>query len=129
MKINIKERLKNKVFLLAAIALIISFVYQLLGMFGVVPPITENEILEIVTMGVNILAFFGVLVDPTTAGMSDSERALTYGTSYDVRIPQESTTSRIEFCTKEPEKYSVEAHPVSDDKDNKITATAERKEE
>lgn len=90
MKINIKERLKNKVFVLAAVGLIISFAYQLLGVFGVVPPITENEVLEIVTMAVNILAFFGVLVDPTTEGMSDSERALTYGTSSDVRVAERS---------------------------------------
>jgi len=128
MKINIKERLKNKVFLLAAIALIISFVYQLLGMFGVVPPITENEILEIVTMGVNILAFFGVLVDPTTAGMSDSERALTYGTSSDVRI-LESNTPQIDSYTKAKEKYPVEAHPVSDNENDKAKASAERKDE
>ena len=113
MKINIKERLKNKVFLLAAIALIVSFVYQLLGMFGVVPRISEDEIVGLVTMAVNILAFFGVLVDPTTAGMSDSERALTYGTTYDVRIPQESITSKIDSHTKEKEHYSIKAHPVS----------------
>lgn len=127
MKINIKERLKNKVFLLAAIALIISFVYQLLGMFGVVPPITENEVLEIVTMAVNILAFFGVLVDPTTEGMSDSERALTYGTSYDVRMPQESTTSKIDSHTKEKEHYSIKAHPVS--KNKNATVKSERSDE
>ena len=127
MKINIKERLKNKVFLLAAIALIISFVYQLLGMFGVVPPITENEVLEIATMAVNILAFFGVLVDPTTKGMSDSERALTYGTSYDVRIPQESTTSKIDSHTKEKEHYSIKAHPVS--KNKNVTVKSERSDE
>ncbi|MBQ7115864.1 MAG: phage holin [Clostridia bacterium] len=127
MKINIKERLKNKVFLLAAFALIISFVYQLLGMFGVVPPITENEVLEIVAMGINILAFFGVLVDPTTAGMSDSERALTYGTSYDVRIPQESTTSKIDSHTIEKENYPIEAHPVSEN-DN-VTDDSERSDE
>lgn len=125
MKINIKERLKNKVFLLAAFALIISFVYQLLGMFGVVPPITENEVLEIVTMAVNILAFFGVLVDPTTAGMSDSERALTYGTSSDVRV-LESKTPQIDSYTKAKEKYPVEAHPVSGNDNDKATASAER---
>ena len=128
MKINIKERLKNKVFLLAAFALIISFVYQLLGMFGVVPPITENEVLEIVTMAVNILAFFGVLVDPTTKGMSDSERALTYGTSLDVRV-LESNTPKIASYTKAKEKYPVEAHPVSDNENDKVTASAERKNE
>ncbi len=127
MKINIKERLKNKVFLLAAIALIISFVYQLLGMFGVVPPITEDEIVGIVTMAVNILAFLGVLVDPTTKGMSDSERALTYGTSYDVRISQESKTPQIDSYTKETEHYSIKAHPVSEN--DKVTATSERNDE
>lgn len=128
MKINIKERLKNKVFLLAAIALIISFVYQLLGMFGVVPRISENEIEGLVTMAVNILAFFGVLVDPTTAGMSDSERALTYGTSSDVRI-LESNTPQIDSYTKSKEKYPVEAHPVSDNGNDKVTASAERNDE
>ena len=126
MKINIKERLKNKVFLLAAIALIISFVYQLLGMFGVVPRISEDEIVGLVTMAVNILAFFGVLVDPTTEGMSDSERALTYGTNFDVRV-LESNIPKIDSYTKEPENYPIEAHPVSDN-DN-VTATAERTDE
>ena len=128
MKINIKERLKNKVFLLAAIALIISFVYQLLGMFGVVPCISEDEIVGLVTMAVNILAFLGVLVDPTTAGMSDSERALTYGTSVDVRV-LESNTPLIDSCTKETEHYPAEAHPVSDNGNDKVTASAERKDE
>ncbi len=126
MKINIKERLKNKVFLLAAIALIISLVYQLLGMFGVVPRISEDEIVGLVTMAVNILAFLGVLVDPTTKGMSDSERALTYGTSVDVRV-LESNTPKIDSCTKQPEKYPVEAHPVSGNENYKVTTSAERK--
>ena len=128
MKINIKERLKNKVFLLAAIALIISFVYQFLGMFGVVPRISEDEIVGLVTMAVNILAFLGVLVDPTTKGMSDSERALTYGTSLDVRV-LESNTPKIDSYTKAKEKYPVEAHPVSDNENDKVTASAERKDE
>ena len=126
MKINIKERLKNKVFVLAAFALIVAFVYQVLGIFGVVPPITENEVLKIGTMAVNILAFFGVLVDPTTEGMSDSERALTYGTSSDVRIPQESTTSKIDSHTKEKEHYSIKAHPVS--KNKNVTVKSERRD-
>lgn len=78
MKLNIKARLKNKIFLLSATALIISFVYQLLGLFGVIPEVSESEIVDIVSMLINILAFFGVLVDPTTEGMSDSERALSY---------------------------------------------------
>ncbi len=85
MKINLKVRLKNKVFLLVAAALIIALVYQILAMFGVVPPVSQNAIMEVVSMILNILAFIGLLVDPTTEGMSDSERALTYLKANDVR--------------------------------------------
>ena len=127
MKINIKERLKNKVFVLAMATLIITFVYQGLGVFGIVPLISEDTIVNVVTMGVNFLAMIGVLVDPTTAGMSDSERALTYGTSYDVRIPQGSTTSKIDSHTKEKEHYSIKAHPVS--KNKNVTVKSERSDE
>ncbi len=85
MKINLKARMKNKMFVLSAAALIVSFVYQLLSVFSVVPSIAESEVTGLITMAVNILAFLGVLVDPTTDGMSDSERAMTYCTDCDVR--------------------------------------------
>ncbi len=85
MKINIKARLKNKMFVLSASALVVSFVYQMLSAFDIVPKITESEVTGLITMVVNILAFFGVVVDPTTEGMSDSERAMTYETQNDVR--------------------------------------------
>jgi len=85
MKINLKARLNNRVFLLSASALVVTFVYQLLGAFDIVAPISESETSELTAMFVNILAFFGVLVDPTTEGMSDSERAMTYETENDIR--------------------------------------------
>lgn len=85
MKINLKPRLKNKMFVLSASALVISFIYQMLSIFDIVPKITENEITGLITMVVNILAFLGVLVDPTTEGIKDSERAMTYCTDCDVR--------------------------------------------
>ena len=85
MKINLKARLRNKMFVLSASALVVSFVYQMLSAFDIVPKISESEISGLVTMGVNILAFVGVLVDPTTEGINDSERAMTYCTDCDVR--------------------------------------------
>lgn len=85
MKINLKARLKNKTFIITAIALVLSFVYQALALFNVVPSVSEDEVMNILTMAVNILAFIGVLVDPTTEGISDSERALTYCTDADER--------------------------------------------
>lgn len=89
MKINIKARLKNKMFVLSASALVVSFVYQMLSAFDIVPKITENEVTGLITMAVNILAFVGVLVDPTTEGINDSERAMTYCTDCDVRKAEE----------------------------------------
>lgn len=78
MKINWKLRAQNKTTLLALVAAILTFVYTVLGMFGVVPPVSQNDILEVVGLGLNILVMLGVIVDPTTKGLSDSERAREY---------------------------------------------------
>ena len=85
MKINFKARLKNKMFVLSASALVVSFVYQMLSAFDIVPKITESEITGLITVMVNILALMGVVVDPTTEGISDSDRAMTYCTDCDAR--------------------------------------------
>lgn len=86
MKINFKARLKNKTFVISMAALVVSMIYRILMIFGVFPSVSEGEIGEIVAMAVNILALAGVIVDPTTAGFSDSERAMTYCTCNDVRV-------------------------------------------
>ena len=85
MKLNWKARFKNKTFVISFITLIVAFVYQMLGLFGIVPSISESSIVNVVTIVINILATFGVLVDPTTNGVSDSDRALTYYTDADER--------------------------------------------
>ena len=85
MRINIKARLKNKVFLVSVITLVISIVYKVLSALDIVPSVDEIEALEIFGYVVDALAILGVIVDPTTEGLSDSERALTYFTEYDVR--------------------------------------------
>ncbi len=72
MKINIKARLKNKTFLISATTLLISFIYKLLAVLDIVPAVSENEMLELLGLGVNLLAFLGVVVDPTTQGLSDN---------------------------------------------------------
>lgn len=78
MKINWKVRFKNKTWLFMFISLIIGFVFNILRMFEVYPPITENQILNIVNHILTFLGLIGVLVDPTTAGLGDSDRAMTY---------------------------------------------------
>lgn len=85
MKINWKARFKNKAFVITFITMIIAFIYSMLALFGVVPSVAEDTITEIITLIVEFLAMLGILVDPTTDGVSDSERALTYYTENDER--------------------------------------------
>lgn len=77
-KINWKVRFKNKTWLGMFIALIIGFIFGMLRLFDVYPPITENQILNIVNQVLTFLGLIGVLVDPTTAGIGDSDRAMSY---------------------------------------------------
>lgn len=60
------------------ISLVVGFVYSMLGLFDVFPAITKNSILSIVDQVLTFLGLIGVIVDPTTAGISDSERAMSY---------------------------------------------------
>ena len=77
-KINWKVRFKNKVWLTSFISLIVGFVFNVLKAFDVVPIVTQNLVMEIVGQFLTFLGLFGVVVDPTTAGMYDSQRALNY---------------------------------------------------
>lgn len=85
MKINWKIRFKNKVWLLTFIGAIVAFAYQGCAMLGVVPKVAEDQVMDLVKILLTLLVGLGVIVDPTTAGTADSERALTYGTDKDVR--------------------------------------------
>ena len=78
MKINWKVRFKNKVFLTSFISLIVGFVYSMLALFDIFPSVTKNNILEIINQVLTFLGLIGIIVDPTTAGISDSERAMSY---------------------------------------------------
>lgn len=78
MKLNLKVRMKNPVFWLTIIPAVIAFVYSIIGIFGIVPSISEDVVVNALTAIVTALTTLGVLVDPTTSGVSDSERAMTY---------------------------------------------------
>ena len=78
MKINWKVRLRNKTWLMSIIALIIPFVYDLLAMLEIVPAATEDWLMSIVQTVLTLLTALGVVIDPTTQGMSDSDRAMLY---------------------------------------------------
>ena len=74
--LNLKIRLKNKTFIVTMMTTVIAFVYQMLAQFEIVPKVTQDQTLQVVMLVVNILAGLGILVDPTTDGVKDSERIL-----------------------------------------------------
>lgn len=74
--LNLKIRLKNKTFVITMLTTIIAFVYQLLAQFEILPKITQDQTIQVLMLIVNILAGLGILVDPTTDGVKDSERVL-----------------------------------------------------
>lgn len=76
--INWTVRLKNKTWLASALALIVTFVYDLLAMLDVVPPVGEEWVLDVINTALMLLGMMGVVTDPTTKGMGDSAQALTY---------------------------------------------------
>lgn len=78
MKINWKVRLQNKTWLLAMLAAIVALAYQMLGLLGVVPAVSQDQITQLIGLVVNILVALGIVVDPTTMGVTDSTRALHY---------------------------------------------------
>ena len=80
MKINWLVRVKNKAFWVALIPTILLLAQQVCGMFGVDIQIAnlQDNLLSIVGTLFTLLAILGIVVDPTTDGISDSNLAMTY---------------------------------------------------
>ena len=78
MKINWKVRFKNKVWLSTFISLIVGFIYNILACFDIFPAVTQNAVMQIIGNVLTFLGLIGVIVDPTTAGLEDSNRAMNY---------------------------------------------------
>ncbi len=78
MKINWKVRFRNKAWLASVAALVISFVYGMLEAFEVVPSVSEYRVGQIIQGLLTVLGLLGVVIDPTTAGVEDSNRAMGY---------------------------------------------------
>jgi phi LC3 family holin len=68
---NFKTRIKNKAFWTAWIPMLVTFIYSTLGLFEVVPAITEDQVLNILLTIVLALGNIGVLINPTTPGIKD----------------------------------------------------------
>lgn len=75
---NWKLRLQNKTTLITLLTAVVALVYQILGAIGVVPGVSEDSVVTIIGIVVNVLCMLGIVVDPTTKGVADSARAMGY---------------------------------------------------
>lgn len=80
MKINWLVRIKNKNFWLAFIPALLLLVQVVAAVFGFSLNLGNlgNKLLAVVNAAFGVLAILGIVTDPTTKGISDSEQALTY---------------------------------------------------
>lgn len=78
MKINWKLRLQNKMTLIAIVMAVIGLIYQVMGLVGIVPAISQDAVTQAAGTVINVLALMGIITDPTTEGLSDSQQALGY---------------------------------------------------
>lgn len=80
MNINWKVRIKNKAFWLALIPALLLLIQQVCAVVGVQLDFgdLQAQLVAIVGTVFAILAILGIVADPTTAGMGDSEQAMGY---------------------------------------------------
>ena len=78
--INWRVRIKNKAFWVAIIPAVLLLVQQMCAVFGVQLDFGELQSQPVAIVGTvfTLLAILGIVADPTTAGMGDSEQAMSY---------------------------------------------------
>lgn len=78
--INWQVRIKNKNFWLTFIPAVLLLIQVVADVFGFTLDLGDlgNKLLDVVNAAFSVLVILGVVNDPTTEGVSDSEQALTY---------------------------------------------------
>lgn len=76
MKINWALRLKNRAWLAALLATVTAFLFDLLALFGITPPVGEQAVVDAISALLTLLAALGVVIDPTTPGVRDTAEVL-----------------------------------------------------
>ena len=80
MNINWKVRFANKAFWVAFIPAILLLAQVVAAVFGITLDLGDlgNKLLAVVNALFAVLVLLGIVTDPTTAGVSDSQQAMTY---------------------------------------------------
>lgn len=95
MKINLLVRFKNKAFWLSLVPALLLVVQTIASLFGYNWDfvVLNQQIAAIINAVFAVLSILGIVVDPTTAGFGDSQRALTY-TEPKVDLPVEDDETK-----------------------------------
>lgn len=90
MKVNWKVRFKNKAFWLAVIPAIALVAQAVAAVFGYTINLETivGKLQVVVNAVFALLVILGIVVDPTTATLSDSERAMRYATPWEDEPPE-----------------------------------------
>lgn len=80
MKINWKVRINNRQFWKAIISAVALAIQAILAIFGVTLNLETlvGKLIAVVDAIFAVLVILGIVVDPTTAGIGDSDRAMGY---------------------------------------------------
>ena len=80
--INWLVRIKNKAFWVALIPAVLLLIQDIAAVFGYTFDLGDlgNKLLAVVNAVFSVLTILGVVTDPTTNGITDSDQALTYTT-------------------------------------------------
>ena len=78
--LNWTVRVKNKTFWLTLIPAVLLLIQVTAAVFGYTLELGElgDKLLDVVNALFAVLAILGIVADPTTAGVKDSQQAMTY---------------------------------------------------
>src|SRR5699024_7001481 len=115
-KINWQVRLKKKSFWVAIVSAVALFINNITGAFGLDYSASIEQGVSIVTSLLTLLAGLGIIVDPTTKGIKDSEKATEYTKPRDDKDPNQFLQWEAEGNTFTPTEYDTREE-FSDDSD------------
>ena len=79
-KINWTVRIKTKAFWIAIIPALLLLAQVVAAVFGITLDLGDlgNKLLDVVNAAFSVLVILGIVTDPTTEGVSDSNQAMSY---------------------------------------------------
>ena len=79
MRINWRIRFKNGKWVAMFLGAVVTTGYMICETLGIKISIPQTDVTKIIMAILGLLSMLGVITDPTTKGVSDSDLAMTYG--------------------------------------------------